>query len=281
MTNWPLRAWIGFVLVGTFWFLNWYLDGLRTHWGFFPLWLGYCLAVDGFTYSRTATSLWARGRRRYLGLFLASAPAWWLFELINWRTANWEYQGRSEFTDLEYFLLASLSFSTVVPAVFGTWELVSSFRWVKRIRFSRPFTVTSRLRVVLAATGVLSLALVLAWPVYFFPLVWISLFLMMDPLNDALGHRSLIGELSSGNRRTVIALATGCLICGLFWEMWNYYSYPKWTYNVPFVGFGKVFEMPLLGYGGYIPFSMELFALYHFVTGWISGAGTVPYLKLQ
>jgi hypothetical protein len=36
---------------------------------------------------------------------------------------------------------------------------------------------------------------------------------------------------------------------------------------VPFFSFLHVFEMPLLGYGGYIPFSMELFALYHLITG--------------
>jgi hypothetical protein len=28
-----------------------------------------------------------------------------------------------------------------------------------------------------------------------------------------------------------------------------------------------IFEMPALGYGGYLPFGLELFALYHFVIG--------------
>jgi hypothetical protein len=49
--------------------------------------------------------------------------------------------------------------------------------------------------------------------------------------------------------------------------MWNFFSYPKWIYQVPFVDFFRVFEMPLLGYGGYLPFSLELFALYHLVMG--------------
>jgi len=26
--------------------------------------------------------------------------------------------------------------------------------------------------------------------------------------------------------------------------------------------------MPLLGYGGYLPFALELYALYHLVLGW-------------
>jgi len=47
----------------------------------------------------------------------------------------------------------------------------------------------------------------------------------------------------------------------------NYLSYPKWVYHVPFVDFLHIFEMPLIGYLGYLPFSLELFALYHLVTG--------------
>ncbi len=41
---------------------------------------------------------------------------------------------------------------------------------------------------------------------------------------------------------------------------------PKWIYNVPFVGFWHIFEMPLLGYGGYLPFSLELYALYRLLS---------------
>jgi hypothetical protein len=41
--------------------------------------------------------------------------------------------------------------------------------------------------------------------------------------------------------------------------MWNFHSYPKWIYHVPGVGFAKVFEMPILGYLGYLPFAMELY----------------------
>jgi hypothetical protein len=65
-------------------------------------------------------------------LFLVSAPAWWLFKLFNRRTQNWFYQGAEFFTDIQYFLLSSLSFSTVMPAVFGSAELICTFRWMRR-----------------------------------------------------------------------------------------------------------------------------------------------------
>ena len=42
---------------------------------------------------------------------------------------------------------------------------------------------------------------------------------------------------------------------------------------MPFVGFWKVFEMPLLGYLGYIPFAMELYAIYQFARGLARATG--------
>ena len=60
-----------------------------------------------------------------------------------------------------------------------------------------------------------------------------------------------------GDWRPVVSAALAALICGFFWEMWNYYSLARWTYSVPLVQRFPVFEMPLLGYAGYLPFGLE------------------------
>jgi hypothetical protein len=39
--------------------------------------------------------------------------------------------------------------------------------------------------------------------------------------------------------------------------MWNFHSLAKWIYAVPFVNRFHLFEMPLLGYAGYLPFGLE------------------------
>ncbi len=70
------------------------------------------------------------------------------------------------------------------------------------------------------------------------------------------------------------------LTCGFFWEFWNYFSYPKWVYDVPFFGRWHIFEMPLLGYLGYIPFSVEVFALYHFIAGALRSASAHGYVQI-
>jgi hypothetical protein len=278
--RWPAHGWWGGVLVAVFWVVNWSLPGLRTHWAFFPLWLGYCLLIDACVVFRKGHSLLSRSPARYVGLFVVSVPGWWLFELLNQRTQNWLYEGRQSFGDLEYALLASLSFSTVMPAVFGTAELVGTLRWPSRFRSAARFDLGAPVLLGLFGIGWAMLALLLIWPVYFFPFLWGSVYLIVEPVNVWLGNRSLLRSVASGDWCAVLALWGGCLICGFFWEMWNVYSYPKWVYQIPFVDVLHVFEMPLLGYVGYLPFALELFAIYHLVVGLWPGMQQDQYVQI-
>jgi hypothetical protein len=258
---WAPQGWVGLLLLAVCWPLNWTMPGLRTAYLFFPLWLGYILAVDALVLGRTGTSLWTRSRRDFALLFVASAPVWWLFEVINERTANWEYLGSTSLTVFEYYLLCTISFSTVMPAVFETAELARSFRWLDRFASGPRLRPTPALNAGLFLSGVAMLALTLVWPKYCYPFVWTSLVLILEPLNHWLGRPHFLQHLRQGDWRPVISLSLGALICGFFWEMWNYYSYPKWIYHTPGAQFLHLFEMPLLGYGGYIPFALELYAM--------------------
>jgi hypothetical protein len=254
-------------LVAVFWTLNWTLSGLRTHWGFFPLWLGYCLTVDAMVFWRTGTSLLARSRRKYVGLFIISAPVWWLFEALNLRTQNWFYTGLEAFTPLQFGALTTLSFTTVIPAVFGSAELMASFDFVERLKRGPVIAADKLTTTGFFVAGWLMLGLLLAWPRVFFPFLWLSIYFILEPINVWLGNRSLAEWTQKGDWRPVIALWLGVLLTGFFWEMWNFFSYPKWIYAVPWGNGLHIFEMPLLGYGGYLPFALELYALYHLVAG--------------
>jgi hypothetical protein len=260
----PTQGRIGLLLIAVFWPLNWLLPGMRTHVLFFPLWLGYILTVDGLVFLRKGTSLLMRSRTRFIGLFLISAPAWWLFELFNERVQNWHYLGREQFTDLQFFVLSTFSFSTVIPAIFGTAELISTFVPHMSGPVIRP-TPRTLAAFILVGTGML--ALLLAWPRYCFPFMWLSMFFILEPINATLGFPTLARCTQNGDWKPVVMLWLGTLTCGFFWEMWNFFSYPKWIYTVPFVNFLHIFEMPLLGYGGYLPFGLEVYSLYNLVSG--------------
>jgi hypothetical protein len=259
------QGWVGLLLLAVCWPLNWTLPGVRTAYLFFPLWLGYILTVDALVYRRAGASLWTRSRKEFVRLFVLSAPAWWLFEFINCRTGNWEYLGTGTFKPLEYHALCTLSFSTVMPAMFETAELVRTFRWVNSLRPGARIQDTPRLQWRLLLAGLTMLTLTLVWPKCFYPFVWISLVLILEPVNRWLGRRHVLEWLAHGDWRPVISLSLGALICGFFWELWNYWSWPRWVYHTPGANFLHVFEMPLLGYGGYIPFALELFALNNFL----------------
>jgi hypothetical protein len=272
------HGWLGLALMLISWAFNWSLDGPRTHWLFFPIWLGYALTVDALVLFRRRTSLLTRSWRRYISLFVVSAPVWWLFEGLNWRLQNWHYLGGELFTPLAFWAWATLNFTTVIPAVFGSAELLSSFDFLRRLRSGPIIHTDRRTTLLFFSAGLAMFALMWAWPRLFFPFVWVSLYFLLEPVNLWLGNRSLARYTERGNWRPVVALWLGALMTGFFWEMWNYFSFPKWVYQVPWGNWLHIFEMPLLGYGGYLPFALELFAIYHLVAG-LSGDKEAEYVQ--
>ncbi|HMD89831.1 MAG TPA: hypothetical protein VKF38_11770 [Anaerolineaceae bacterium] len=276
----PFHGWIGLVLIAIFWPLNWFLPGLRTNWAFFPLWLGYSLTMDGLVFVRRGSSLFQRSWKRYLELFFISMLGWWLFEVLNERVQNWSYIGISIFAQPIYLLEATISFSTVIPAVFGASEFIASFNFIRWMKKGPIISQDRKTTLFFFSAGVAMLGLMLIWPRYFFAFMWLSVFFMLEPFNVWLGNRSLTDFTKNGDWRPIISLFLGVLMTGFFWEMWNFYSYPKWIYTVPFVNFGHIFEMPLLGYLGYLPFSLELYSLYHFIMG-LFGSKHSGYLQVS
>lgn len=283
--RYPLHGRVGVGLVLIIWPMNWFLPGPRSHWAFFFLWTGYSLAVDGLVFKRTGTSLFCRNWRRFLGLFIASMPAWWFFEILNKRVDNWTYVGIDFLSNPEYILLSTLAFSTVMPAVFTTAELFVSLAWFKKPRLGPRIKPDNRTTLAFFLLGWVMMILLLTWPQLFFPFLWTSVYFILAPVNVWMGNHSLSQYTQRGKWGPILALWAGVLTTGLFWEFWNYWSFPKWVYDLPYLDVLNIFEMPILGYLGYIPFSLELFALYHFLTGLLRRVKKLDqepmYIKLE
>jgi len=113
--------------------------------------------------------------------------------------------------------------------------------------------------------GFISFLLPVFYPKYFYPLIWMAFFFILDPINYLHKQPSIIGHLKDRNLEVPFSLLLAGIIMGFFWEFWNYWAVTKWYYNIPFLGFFKIFEMPILGYLGYFPFAFELYAMYWFV----------------
>jgi hypothetical protein len=79
---------------------------------------------------------------------------------------------------------------------------------------------------------------------------------------QALGGRpTVLAPLEDGDWRDIARFSAAALVCGFFWEMWNSGSLARWEYSVPHVDGLRIFEMPLLGYAGYLPFGIECAAI--------------------
>lgn len=263
----PYRGLLGLLIILIAWSLSWVQDGgVGENNTFFPLWLGFILMIDGLVLRRTGSSLLVRSPKIVALMFVAATPYWWTFEGINQVTQNWIYIGPDNRTLFDY-LSASLSFSVVIPAVFELSELIGSFSFIRR--FSRmPVLVLSQAQIkIVAILGVLSLAALLLWPTYLFPITWLCLFLIFDPINHLAGRPSILSQVRNGDWRLVVAFALGALVCGFFWEMWNNTTSVSWKYDFAYFDFARVFQMPILGYGGYLPFGLETYAVFHFIAG--------------
>jgi hypothetical protein len=256
----PRQLLAGITLIAAAWPVAWFGPVSLAEYSFFPLWLGYILAVDGIVERRSSTSLLKRSTRRFLALFLVSIPFWWLYEALNARLGNWEYLYPRQIGFVERHLHASVAFSTVVPALFETAEFYSTTRLPARLGRWRRIAPSRQGLVGFSCFGLVMIALVLAFPRQAYPLVWLGLFLALDPIVNLGGGRSISDQVARGRWQTVAILFGAGITCGFFWEMWNYWSMPKWIYHVPYVGHPKLFEMPLLGYGGYLPFALEVYA---------------------
>ncbi len=258
----PWWGWMGLVTGLISWVLAWsrfaWFAGLQPH-TFSPLWFSFIVVINAIDYRRTGRCLMTEQPVFFLLLFPTSAAFWWFFEYLNRFVQNWHYLG-PDFSPLEYFWYATLPFSTVLPAVLSTRQLLLSTRFIQRGYTNLKPVSTAHSRPAAAATLVIAavgLAGIGVWPNYLFPLLWVSPLLIIVALQALLNEQTIIDQMGTGDWRAATASVLAALICGMFWEMWNYFSLAKWEYSIPFVQRYQIFEMPILGYAGYLPFGLE------------------------
>lgn len=233
---------------------------------FTPLaWTCYIVLADAIVYRRLGTSL-IRGRPREFLLMLPwSVVTWLIFEFYNLRLHNWHYVGEPA-SLLGQVLLGAWSFATIFPGVLETTDLLGSFGPFERARMGRwrPRHTTLYALMALGATLLIVPLLVPETAArHWFGAVWIGFILLLDPFNYLRGARSLLGEWSQGRLTLTLTLLAAGVVTGLLWESWNYWAAARWVYTVPPpLGWGpRIFEMPPLGFLGFLPFAIEIYCL--------------------
>ncbi|MFI5336296.1 MAG: hypothetical protein ACHQ5A_05910, partial [Opitutales bacterium] len=259
----PWWGWLALGWTGAWWWLGW------TRWSwfaevqqytFFPLWLGFIVVLNALTRRRTGACLMLRAPRSWLLLFGLSAGFWWIFEWLNRFVENWHYLGVADFGPVAYGGNASLCFSTVLPAVAGVAEWLGSHpAWVRLVANGPRWRWLDRPRTgrALVAGGALALLLTGSHPRGAYPALWVAPLALVLGAAVWRGQPSVASEVARGDWRRAATWIVAALICGFFWELWNWRSLAQWIYTMPGVERWRVFQMPIAGYAGYLPFGLE------------------------
>ena len=241
------------------------LLGIEPFWSWHtPIaWTGYILFVDGLVWMWRGDSWLTSARAEFAFLVVVSIPLWLIFEFYNLLIQNWHYINLPEHPVARYAGYA-WSFATIWPAIFETGDLMAALRGRSRPArgVGRPgrFTPWDWAAVV---TGVALLTWPLVWPSpYLAAPVWLGFIFLLDPLNARAGGESLSSDVRSSTYDRVTNLCLAGVVCGLLWEVWNYWAHAKWIYTVPILPNLKLFEMPLPGYLGFPVFALECFTMY-------------------
>ncbi len=197
----------------------------------FPLaWAGVLLGLDGLARMRTGASP-LRTASDWVAVGAASVVFWDIFELVDLRLRNWWYVGVSP-DPWSRAVFSALSFATVLPAArLCLAQLPNGLQ--------PPASSPQPNKIAL---GALMLGFALVFPKVAFPLAWMFLW----PICEGLARV----------RIPLRAMAIG-LPLGFIWEALNWRCARGWFYAIPFPAGPKLFEMPLLGYLGYLPFALE------------------------
>ena len=270
----PRWGYLGLVLLVASWTIAWsrfpcfspYAQALLSY---FPVWMGYIVTMNAVVKWRSGTCPMTERPWLYAASFPASALFWWFFEYLNRFVWNWYYLGIAGFGAVEYTVYATLCFASVLPAVYVTAEFLGTFRFFDDRNYEgMPWKPDVRSPVsccVLAVLSAVGLCGIVFVPEYVYLFLWISPLMVFVLVQVLLREPCILDRLRTGSWGFVFRFEIAALCCGLCWETWNYYAYAKWVYAVPWVHGFQVWEMPLIGFAGYLPFGVECAA----VTAWL------------
>ncbi|MFN4245638.1 MAG: hypothetical protein ACK4F9_05770 [Brevinematia bacterium] len=269
------------VLVGVIFRVNIILTWLTP-----VFWTGYILLLDGIIYSFKGKSFIAS--KGFFIVFLLSVVIWWFFEWTNIFLSNWHYENLPG--GIARYIGYFWAFGTIMPAILLTYGLFLVIFKNVRIEF-RGIPMKNSYLTIMISVGILFLLLpiipfslrfiersadikLFSWLEFLLDFraseymafaVWTSCFLILDPINYLMQKPSILWYLEKGNYKVIALLSLTGLICGVLWESVNWFASTRWFYTVPILGNIKLFEMPILGYLGFITFSWEIYDIVSFL----------------
>jgi hypothetical protein len=173
---------------------------------------------------------------------------------------NWTYHDLPAST-LERWLGYFVAYASVIPAMIEISLFFQSFLSKKKLALFRVRGAPALLKSWFFS-GIILIILALTWPRLFFPLGWLCLIFLIEPLNHWLKNETLLKDLKKRDWTLFWSWLLTGLVSGFLWEFWNFWAGSHWEYSLPYLNFWRIFQMPVFGYIGFLPFALEIFVLY-------------------
>lgn len=214
------------------------------------VWWGLLLMVDGYNWRRHKLSLWRNGPRRFLLITVpVSVLFWLLFEIMNLPSPQWRYKGAIDNLNAQV-LFGFIAFSTVIPIMAESYWLIAG-------EFCLPPAFSQWFRKWRSASILLGLAL--ASIPFFNGNFWFNQGIWLAPALVLLTFTKI--RPCPRSAPFIRALILSGLLAGFFWELLNYWARTHWEYIIlPHAP--HLFQMPLPGYLGFIPFALTAMVVY-------------------
>jgi hypothetical protein len=230
------------------------------------VWWGILILIDERNFRHRGLSLWrgslsngpfwrASGARFLLVTLPLSTVFWLFFEMLNLASPQWRYRGGLSSVGAQV-LFGFVSFATVIPIVIEVyWLIAGEFRLPSALEYALR-SYSKAFAVVGAALALLPLVNHRFWLNQGMWLAPALLFLPVapTPLAPAMHHAENPGKLA-------LRITAAGLVAGFLWEALNWFSRTHWEYLI-LPSWPHIFQMPWLGYIGFIPFAFTVLVVY-------------------
>lgn len=271
----PYWFWVGLLAWGSAIFVLWSHTNkplAYVHWSDLPLFWGFTLMLDGVVYKRNGgVSLVSKIPQELIGIGVASISGWMIFEFLNFFIDdNWVYPVGNIIDREEFLLYACIISSGLLPLAFE-WYCI--FKTIPSLanRFSQgyAFTLSERTKTILLILAMAITFITGLFPDLLFFNLWVMPPIVLAIALDKIGVWTPLKPIGQGNWTPALLSALTYLVAGFCLEGQNYFSgihnpdgsvtsYDPayWTYSLPYVNVAHIFEMPALGFLGYMPFGI-------------------------
>lgn len=272
----PLWFWFGSFIFGVSLIFLWGIFSEPkwiVNWLLIPLFWGIIFIVDGIVYYRTrGESLVGSKPQTLIAIAICSVGGWLFFEFLNFFVhKNWYYPFGNLISAEQFLLYSSIGSSALLTIVFEWYMLLKTFPKIANKYSQGPrIQISRKIWYYVLFISLALLFLIPFLPNQLFFVIWL---VPMTSLLSVLHIRNMWSPftpiINKGNWGPLALICLSYLIQGFLYEFWNYfgahhnadgtivsYNPGYWVYSIPYVQKFHIFEMPLLGLFGYLPFGL-------------------------